>query len=99
MLPDLADVDGGGFQEGELLAKARDEYGVKLVPIQTQYERVIAIDSDTTLLKYMDESFYLPPSPMAMPRTYWLLGNDTAKETLASHFPVIQPEKYESSRI
>jgi hypothetical protein len=38
MLPDLADVDGGDFQEGELLAKARDEYGVKLVPIQVHIE-------------------------------------------------------------
>lgn len=34
-----------------------------------------------------------------MPRAYWLLGNETAKETLASYFSVIQPDKYEFSRI
>ncbi|KAL7900691.1 hypothetical protein HDV64DRAFT_276495 [Trichoderma sp. TUCIM 5745] len=37
MLLDPEDVDSGDFQEGELLVKARDEYGVKLVPIQVQY--------------------------------------------------------------
>lgn len=66
---------------------------------QTQYERVIAIDSDTTLLKHMDELFYLPPCPVAMPRAYWLLGNKTTKETLASHLLVIQPSEHEFGRI
>jgi alpha-N-acetylglucosamine transferase len=51
---------------------------------QTQYERVIAIDSDTTLLKHMDELFLLPPSPITMPRAYWLHGNETTTKTLAS---------------
>ncbi|UKZ71988.1 uncharacterized protein TrAtP1_012928 [Trichoderma atroviride] len=37
MLPDPKDMDGGGSQEGELLVKVRDEYGVKLVPIQVQH--------------------------------------------------------------
>lgn len=41
MLPDPEDMDGGGFQEGELLVKARDEYGVKLVPIQLQHKDTI----------------------------------------------------------
>ncbi|RFU79819.1 gnt1 alphan-acetylglucosamine transferase [Trichoderma arundinaceum] len=122
MLPDPNDFDGGGFHDGELLVKARDEYGVKLVPIevqhkdtvddtwansytkllafnQTQYERVITIDSDTTLLKHMDELFHLPPCPIAMPRAYWLQGNETCRMTLASHVMVIQPSEQEFGRI
>lgn len=41
MLLDPEDMDGGGFQ-GELLVKARDEYGVKLVPIQVQHRDAAA---------------------------------------------------------
>lgn len=66
---------------------------------QTQYERVIAIDSDTTLLKHMDELFHLPPCPIAMPRAYWLPGNELTKKPLASHLLVIKPSKYEFNRI
>ncbi|KAM0464692.1 hypothetical protein ACHAPV_002527 [Trichoderma viride] len=66
---------------------------------QTQYERVIVTDSDTALLKHMDELFHLLPCPITMPRAYWFLGNEITKETLASHFLVIQPDKYELDRI
>lgn len=66
---------------------------------QTQYERVIVTDSDTAPLKNIDEPFHLPPYPIAMPRACWFLGNETTKETLASHFLVIQPDKYELDRI
>ncbi|KAM0521804.1 hypothetical protein ACHAPE_002365 [Trichoderma viride] len=73
MLPDPEDVDGGGFQQGELLVKARDEYGVKLVPIQVQHRD----GADDQLLAF----------------------TTLTKEMLASHFFVIQPDKYEFSRI
>ncbi|KAL6901549.1 hypothetical protein GGI43DRAFT_383159 [Trichoderma evansii] len=110
MLPDPKDLDGRGFEEGELLVKARDEYGVKLVPIQvqhkdtvddtwsnsytellafnqTQYERVIAIDSDTTLLKHMDELFNLPPCPIAMPQA--ILQHSHGAPSLAVYDDVV----------
>lgn len=66
---------------------------------QTQYERVIVTDSDTASLKNIDEPFHLPPYSITMLRAYWFLGNETTKETLASHFLVIQPDKYELDRI
>lgn len=37
----------------------------------TYYDRVIALDSDITLLSSLDDLFLLPPTPIAMPRAYW----------------------------
>ena len=37
-----------------------------------EYERVIHLDTDITLLQHMDELFSLPPAPIAMPRAYWI---------------------------
>lgn len=37
MLPDPETEDDGGFHDAELLIKARDEYDVKLMPIQVQH--------------------------------------------------------------
>lgn len=44
----------------------------------------------------MDELFLLPPCPVAMPRAYWLKPND---RTLSSQVVLIQPSKFEFSRI
>lgn len=78
-----------------------DSYTKLLAFNQTQYERVIAIDADVTLLKHMDELFLLPPCPIAMPRAYWLLekANITSPMALASHVMVIQPSEREFARI
>ncbi|KAF8463914.1 nucleotide-diphospho-sugar transferase [Kalaharituber pfeilii] len=40
---------------------------------QTQYSRVIMCDNDATLLKHLDHLFLLPPTPLAIPRAYWLM--------------------------
>ncbi|KAM5543497.1 hypothetical protein V8D89_002748 [Ganoderma adspersum] len=95
MYPSAMVPDPAGDSNGRLLAKAREVYGVHLVPIavqhrgggdptwsdsytkllafnQTQYARVLALDSDATLLQPMDELFLLPPAPAALPRAYWL---------------------------
>ena len=42
----------------------------------------------------MDELFFLPPAPVAMPRAYWL-----KKPTLSSQLVLIQPSAREFSRI
>ncbi|KAL4955664.1 nucleotide-diphospho-sugar transferase [Aspergillus filifer] len=101
------------YPEGSrrLLRKARDEFGVRLVPVkvqsrdgndptwaesytkllafnQTQYERVLSLDSDATILQPMDELFLLPLCPVAMPRAYWL---NPADRTLSSQLLLIQP--------
>ncbi|KAH7183166.1 nucleotide-diphospho-sugar transferase [Fusarium flagelliforme] len=72
-----------------------DSYTKFLAFNQTQYNRVLSIDSDVVLLQNMDELFLLPPAPVAMPRAYWLLPNDT----LSSQVMLIQPSKTEFARI
>lgn len=41
MLPDPETNDGGGFHDAELLIKARDEYDVKLMPVEIQHRDTI----------------------------------------------------------
>ncbi|PYH79446.1 nucleotide-diphospho-sugar transferase [Aspergillus uvarum CBS 121591] len=104
----------------KLLRKARDEYGVKLVPVelqhrkgvsdktwadsytkllafnQTQYDRVLSLDSDSTLLQSLDELFLLPPSPVVLPRAYWL---SPASRTMSTLIALIEPSASEFHRI
>ncbi|KAI0548531.1 glycosyltransferase family 8 protein [Xylaria curta] len=105
--------------EAKLLVKARDQYGVKLVPVsvqrraggdatwaesftkllafnQTQYQRVLNVDSDATILQPMDELFLMPPCPVAMPRAYWLFPKD---KILSSQLMLVQPSEVEFDRI
>ncbi|KAJ5683811.1 CAZyme family GT8 [Penicillium maclennaniae] len=108
--------------EARLLRFARDEYSVKLKPIdvimrggggvstapwsasytkllafnQTEYDRVINLDSDATLLQAMDELFLLPSSSVAMPRAYWL---DPKDRTFTSGLMLVQPSEFEFGRI
>ncbi|KAI5294923.1 N-acetylglucosaminyltransferase [Ascosphaera acerosa] len=104
---------------GSLLRKARDKYGVKLVPVelqakagadptwrssftkllafnQTQYRRVLCLDSDATVLEPMDELLLLPNVPVAMPRAYWL---DTSQRVLGSHVLLVEPSTIETQRV
>ncbi|KAI0815543.1 glucose N-acetyltransferase [Xylaria sp. FL0064] len=105
--------------EAKLLVKARDQYGVKLVPVsvqrrsggdatwaesftkllafnQTQYSRVLNVDSDATILQPMDELFLMPPCPVAMPRAYWLFPDN---KILSSQLMLVQPSAVEFDRI
>ncbi|KAJ4269492.1 N-acetylglucosaminyltransferase [Fusarium torreyae] len=66
---------------------------------QTQYDRVLSLDSDSMILQPMDELFQLPPSPVAMPRAYWLYAENPPKKILSSQIMVIQPDKVEFERI
>ncbi|KXJ91695.1 nucleotide-diphospho-sugar transferase [Microdochium bolleyi] len=106
-------------EEAKLLAKARDEYKVKLTPVgvqkraggdatwaesftkllafnQTQYDRVVNVDSDGTILQTMDELFLMPPCPVAMPRAYWLFPDN---KILSSQLMLVQPSAVEFDRI
>ncbi|KAG8168778.1 hypothetical protein KVR01_001527 [Diaporthe batatas] len=109
---DTMDANDGDSPEGRLLAKARDELGVKLQPVkvlhqesaaysgpnwadsytkllafkQTQYDRLITLDSDSLLLGSLDELFFVPSAPAVMPRAYWL-----SKPTMSSHIMVLTP--------
>ncbi|PIL22730.1 hypothetical protein GSI_15423 [Ganoderma sinense ZZ0214-1] len=108
MFPNSMKPDPNGTSDSRLLLKAQNEYGVKLVPIavqhrsggdsfnQTQYDRVLALDSDSTLLQHMDELFLLPPAPVALPRAYWLKG---ASPTLTTALILLQPSTAEFARV
>lgn len=60
---------------------------------QTQYKRVLSLDSDATVLQAMDELFLLPSAPVAMPRAYWL------DDTLSSQLVLVEPSTFEFKRI
>ncbi|KAM7193095.1 glycosyltransferase [Rhypophila sp. PSN 637] len=63
---------------------------------QTQYSRVLSLDSDSTILQSMDELFFLPPCPLAIPRAYWLYPK---QKILSSQIMLIQPSAHEFNRI
>ncbi|KAH8649968.1 glucose N-acetyltransferase [Xylariales sp. PMI_506] len=63
---------------------------------QTQYQRVLNVDSDATILQHMDELFMMPPCPVAMPRAYWLFPDN---KILSSQLMLIQPSAAEFDRV
>jgi alpha-N-acetylglucosamine transferase len=71
-----------------------DSYTKLLAFNQTQYDRVLSLDSDSTVLQSMDELFLLPPAPVAMPRAYWL-----STPYLSSQIVLIQPSTQEFARV
>ncbi|TVY73416.1 Glucose N-acetyltransferase [Lachnellula suecica] len=72
----------------------KDSYTKLLAFNQTQYDRVLSLDSDSTVLQNMDELFLLPAAPVAMPRAYWL-----DKPYFSSQVLLIQPSTQEFKRI
>ncbi|KAJ5051618.1 uncharacterized protein L3040_001393 [Drepanopeziza brunnea f. sp. 'multigermtubi'] len=71
-----------------------DSYTKLLAFNQTQYSRVLSLDSDSTVLQTMDELFLLPPAPVAVPRAYWL-----DKPYLSSQIALIEPSAAEFKRV
>lgn len=63
---------------------------------QTQYDRVLNVDSDATILQTMDELFLMPPCPVAMPRAYWLFPDN---KILSSQLMLVQPSATEFDRV
>ena len=104
-------------RDSQLLVKARDDYHVKLIPVdigkpdsdawngrfakfmawgQTQYDRVLHLDSDVTVLKSLDELFVSPSAPVAMLRAYWQLPEE---RKLSSSFVLLEPSEQEYQRL
>jgi hypothetical protein len=52
------------------------------------YDRVIALESQITLLDTLDELFLLPQTPIAMPRAYW---TDSKPWPLSTTLMVVKP--------
>lgn len=63
---------------------------------QTQYKRVLNLDSDSTVLQHMDELFLLPPCPVALPRAYWM---NPTRHILSSQLLLIEPSQFEFDRV
>ena len=63
---------------------------------QTQYNRVLSLDSDSTVLQCLDELFLLPPSPVAMPRAYWEWDK---KQELSSQLLLLETNAVAFARI
>ncbi|EON64251.1 hypothetical protein W97_03482 [Coniosporium apollinis CBS 100218] len=63
---------------------------------QMQYTRILHLDSDITLLKSLDDLFFLPSAPVAMPRAYWM---DTNPKPLTSLLVLLEPSQYESNAL
>ncbi|KAJ3530281.1 hypothetical protein NM208_g9394 [Fusarium decemcellulare] len=85
-------------REGDDLTWA-DSFTKLLAFNQTQYDRVISLDSDGVVLQHVDELFQLPPCPVAMPRAYWLYQEDNPDKILSSQVMVVQPSEAEFSRV
>ncbi|SMQ53929.1 unnamed protein product [Zymoseptoria tritici ST99CH_3D7] len=59
---------------------------------QTQFSRILALDSDSTLLQPLDELFHLAEAPVAMPRAYWKpLTSDGRQIELTSAVTLLTP--------
>ena len=54
----------------------------------TEYKRIIYFDADGLVMKNMDHLFSLPPTPIAMPRAYWL-----DQPFFSDHITVIEPSE------
>ena len=63
-----------------------------------EYERVIHLDSDITLLQNLDELFSLPRAPIAMPRAYWS-DVPPGEWPLSSLMMVIEPNPAETKHM
>ena len=63
---------------------------------QTQYDRILHLDSDVSILKNLDELFMLPKAPVAMLRAYWKLPEE---RRLTSLFILLQPSEDEFQQL
>ncbi|KAL2197353.1 glycosyltransferase family 8 protein [Corynascus similis CBS 632.67] len=64
---------------------------------QTQYDRVLSLDSDSIVMQNLDELFLLPSCPVAAPRAYWLIKDK--KKILSSQLLLVEPSKDEFARV
>jgi hypothetical protein len=80
------------------LAKPDSNWNLSITKLRVfdliQYDRVLHLDSDITLLKHMDELFSLPSTPIAMPRAYWSDG-PASEWQLTSLIMLVEPSSHE----
>ncbi|KAF2708820.1 glycosyltransferase family 8 protein [Pleomassaria siparia CBS 279.74] len=88
----LVPIQVQSFSRGDSTWK--DSYTKLLAFNQTQYKRLLSLDSDATVMNNMDELFLTPSSPVAMPRAYWL-----DQPFLSSQLLLVEPSDFEWQRI
>jgi hypothetical protein len=63
---------------------------------ETQYRRILHIDSDVTLYRNLDDLFLLPSAAVAMPRAYW---SDEKPMPLTSLLVLLEPSLKENQAL
>ncbi|MCJ1467593.1 N-acetylglucosaminyltransferase [Pseudocyphellaria aurata] len=63
---------------------------------ETDYDRILHLDSDVTMLRHLDEVFLVPKAPVAMLRAYWKLPETRA---LTSLLVLLEPSATEFERL
>jgi hypothetical protein len=96
----LLSADGDEVESPGTLDDPSSDWDLSVTKIRVfdlvQYDRVLHVDSDITLLQHMDELFLLPKTPIAMPRAYWSDG-EPLSWPLTSLIMLAQPNPYEVS--
>lgn len=88
-IPDASSVPDAEKTGGETW----DRSVAKLMAFgETQYRRILHIDSDVTIYKHLDELFLLPPASVAMPRAYW---SEQKPTPLTSLLVLLEPSSIE----
>lgn len=73
-----------------------ESYAKLLAFNQTDYEHILHLDSDSTVLQNMDKLFFIEPAFVAIPRAYWLSFQD---RILNSQLLLLQPNQHEFDRV
>lgn len=63
---------------------------------ETDYNRILHLDSDVTMLRHLDDVFLVPKAPVAMLRAYWKLPETKA---LTSLLILLEPSATEYERL
>ena len=88
-IPDAGNVPDAEKTGGETW----DHSVAKLMAFgETQYRRILHIDSDVTIYKHLDELFLLPSARVAMARAYW---SDQKPMPLTSLLVLLEPSASE----
>ncbi|MCJ1423697.1 N-acetylglucosaminyltransferase [Sticta canariensis] len=92
----LIPVDIPSHQSGQNDGTYYASFAKFLAWDETDYDRILQLDSDVTMLRHLDELFLLPKAPVAMPRAYWKLPRTME---LTSLLILLQPSATEFERL
>jgi hypothetical protein len=95
---DLLGADAGSKTESPGTLDKPSDWNLSITKIRVfelvQYDRILHLDSDITLLQHMDELFLVPKTSIAMPRAYWSDGPPSLWQ-LTSLIMLVEPNPHE----